>query len=523
MRIPRISLSATLAAFTCASTVALGQTYKSHIENPTVRYQMSARLDPAAKTIQGHYTLVWRNHTDESIPDLYFHLYLNAFKNVDSTFMREGLVSRRREVLKEWRTTPEKDKWGWVEVNKIQIAGGADLTSAKSFVHPDDDNAADQSVMRVALPQPIPPQGTVELAVDFTSKLPRGLARTGYVDDYFFVVQWFPKIGVYESAAERAHHYGQTTPPQQGGWNCHQFHANTEFFADYGVYDVELTAPSNYVVGATGFLRNEHRNADGTTTYNFYQEDVHDFAWTASPHFVKLTRTFVAANEVKPDELFAWAKILNLSTDHVALRDVSVTLLVQPDHQNLAERYFRATFYALKYYGLWYGQYPYDTLTVVDPARHSNSDGMEYPTLFTGGTYFWPGERSFSPEGVTVHEFGHQFWYALVGNNEFEDAWLDEGLNTYSTGKVLEAAYGSSCGYEHVLGMPIQAVSWLNVPVPSFPFAGVNNIPLGAYFSCVEYPERTDNRYGYLEHAKDDELVRKGWQYLTGASYSVNS
>lgn len=523
MRIPRILLGATLAALIGASPLARGQTYKSHIEKPIVRYKMSARLDPTTKTVKGHYILTWWNHTEESVPDLYFHLYLNAFKNVDSTFMREGTISRRREVLKEWRTTPEQDRWGWVDVDKIRIVDGVDLSSAKSFVHPDDDNAADQTVLRVALPQPIPPLGTIELAVDFTSKLPRGLARTGYVDDYFLVAQWFPKIGVYESAAERAHHYGQTTPPPRGGWNCHQFHANTEFFADYGIYDVELTVPAHYIVGATGFLRDSHANPDRTVTYNFYQEDVHDFAWTASPHFVKLTRTFVAANEVKPDELFAWAKILNLSSDEVALRDVHVTLLIQPDHQNLAERYFRATFNALKYYGLWYGAYPYDTLTVVDPARHSNSGGMEYPTLFTGGTYFWPGERSFSPEGVTVHEFGHQFWYALVGNNEFEDAWLDEGLNTYSTGKVLETAYGASCGYQHVFGIPIPAVPWLYVRLPSFPFAGVNNIPLGAYFSCVEYAERTEGRDGYLEHAKDDEIVRKGWQYLSGASYGVNS
>jgi len=523
MRIAQSTLKAVVATLVCSSAVALAQNYRSQIENPIVRYKMSARLEPATKTVKGHYTLTWWNHTDESVPDLYFHLYLNAFKNVDSTFLREGIISRRREALREWKTTPEEAKWGWVDVDKIQIVGGPDLTSAKSFVHPDDDNALDQTVLRVALPQPIPPRGTIELAVEFTSKLPRGLARTGYVDDYFFVVQWFPKIGVYESAAERAHHYGLATPPPQGGWNCHQFHTNTEFFADYGVYDVELTVPANYVVGATGFLRHERRNAGGTSTYNYLQEDVHDFAWTASPHFIKLTRKFEWGHEVQADELLAWAKFLDLSSDELALRDVSVTLLLQPDHQNLAERYFRATFQALKYFGLWYGQYPYDTLTVVDPARHSNSGGMEYPTLFTGGTYFWPGARSFNPEGVTVHEFGHQFWYALVGNNEFEDAWLDEGLNTYSTGKVLETAYGASCSYEYVLGMPIPAVSWLTVAVPSFPFAGVNNIPLGPFFSCAEFPERADRRYGYLQHAKDDELVRKGWQYLSGASYSINS
>jgi hypothetical protein len=504
-----------LAALVCFGLSASAQTYKSHIDHPIVRYKMSAKLDAASKKIAGHYTLTWWNHTEDSIPDLYFHLYLNAFKNLDSTFLREASVSRRRELLKEWSTKPEEQKWGWVDVDKIQIVGGADLTHSTAFVHPDDDNASDQTVMRVALPAPIPPHGTIELAVDFTSKLPRALARTGYDGDYFLVAQWFPKIGVYEGPGDRGR--------KQGGWNCRQFHANTEFYADYGAWDVDLTVPSNFVIGATGFQRSERPNSDGTTTYNFYQEDVHDFAWTVSPHFLKITRPFDWGREVRGDELLNWAGILKLPAEQVALRDVSVTLLLQPAHRSLADRYFRAVFNGLKYFGLWYGQYPYDTLTVVDPARSSNTGGMEYPTFITGGTYFLQGAHSFSPEGVTVHEFGHQFWYGLVGNNEFEEAWLDEGFNTYSTGKVLDTAYGPGCFYDYVFGIPIPAFSWLEVNVPGFPFAGVGQIPMGPYFSCVQQGERTGGRRYYIEHAKDDDLVRYGWQYLDGASYGVNS
>jgi hypothetical protein len=491
------------------------QTYQSHIEHPIVRYQMSARFDPASKKVVGHYNLSWWNHTADSIPDLCFHLYLNAFKNMDSTFLRESSISRRRDLLKEWKAKPEGQKWGWVDVNKLQIVGGADLTPAMTFVHPDDDNAADQTVVRVPLPQPIPPHGAIELSVDFTSKLPRAFARTGYDDDYFLVGQWFPKIAVYEGAGERGR--------KEGGWNCHQFHANTEFYADFGTWDVDLTVPSNYIVGATGFLRRSQDNPDQTTTYSFHQDDVHDFAWTASPHFIKLTRTFDWGREVRGDEVVNWARILNLPADHVALRDVSVTLLLQPGHRGVADRYFRAAFNGLKYFGLWYGQYPYDTLTVVDPRRDSNTGGMEYPTFITAGAYFWPGEHSASPEGVTVHEFGHQFWYGLVANNEFEEAWLDEGFNTYSTGKVIETAYGEPCSYRFVSGMPILIKPWLNVELPQFPFAGVGDIPIGSYFACVGSPERTDGRLQYLQRAKDDDLVRYGWRYLDGRSYVVNS
>ncbi len=517
MRMTRLLVPQLLATFVCTGLAASGQTYQSQIENPIVRYKMTAALDAATKTIKGHYTLVWRNHSPDTIPDLYFHLYLNAFKNADSTRMRESNLGRgrRREALRRWKADAEESKWGWVDVDRIAIVGGADLTPSKTFVHPDDDNASDRTVMRVVLPEPIPAQGSIELSVDFTSKLPRAVARTGYAGDYFFVAQWFPKIGVYEGPGDR----GRTT----GAWNCHQFHVNTEFYADYGVYDVELTVPSNLVVGATGFLRNERRNSGGTTTYNFYQEDVHDFTWTASPHFVKLTRTFEWGKEVRGDEIVTWARILNLPADQVALRDVEVILLLQPDHRHLADRYFRAAFNSIKYFGLWYGKYPYDTLTVVDPARNSNSGGMEYPTLITGGAYFWPGEYSSQPEGVTVHEFGHQFWYGLVGNNEFEEAFLDEGFDTYSTGKVLAVAYPNRCSYTRLFGMPVLLYPWFSVQVPKFPFAGVGEIPMGEYFSCVGSSEPPERRDSYLSHAADDDIARNAWQYLSGTSYGVNS
>jgi hypothetical protein len=504
-----------LTALVLAAASASAQTYKSHIEHPIVRCQMQANLDPVAKKVTGHYTLTWWNHTGDTIPDLRFHMYLNAFKNLDSTFSREEFGHRRRRDPQPWERGSEEGKWGWVDVNKLQIVGGADLTPGMTFIHPDDDNDADQSVMRVALPQPIPPNGTIELAVDFTAQLPRSVARNGYEGDYFLLAQWFPKIGVYEGAGERGR--------KEGGWNCHQYHAHTEFYADYGVYDVELTAPSNYVVGATGFRLSEQRNSDGTTTYHQYQEDVHDFAWTACPRFVKVTRTFDWRKEVSGEEINKWAGFLNVPPEQEALRDVSVTLLVRPGHVNITDRYFRSIFAGLKYFGLWYGQYPYDTLTVVDTPRNSATCCMEYPTFITVGTSFWPGEHSFSPEGVTVHEFGHQFWYGLVGNNEFEEAFLDEGFNTYSTGKVLETAYGAQCSYERVLGVPIPSFAWLEVPLPAFPFAGVPSIPIGPYFSCVQTPERTADRGSYLENAKSDDLTRFGWEYLNGASYGNNS
>jgi hypothetical protein len=116
-------------------------------------------------------------------------------------------------------------------------------------------------------------------------------------------------------------------------------------------------------------------------------------------------------------------------------------LLLQPEHAGQEQRHFDATRTTLKYYGEWYGAYPYGHITIVDPAFQSGAGGMEYPTLFTAGSRWLAPARVTTPEGVTVHEAGHQFWYGIVGNNEFEDAWMDEGFNTFSTARAVAQVY----------------------------------------------------------------------------------
>jgi hypothetical protein len=91
-------------------------------------------------------------------------------------------------------------------------------------------------------------------------------------------------------------------------------------------------------------------------------------------------------------------------------------------------------------------------VTIVDPAYQSGAAGMEYPTLFTAGTRLYAPRQSNDPEAVTVHEAGHQFWYGMVGNNEFEHAWLDEGINQFSEARVLAEAFRPDYHLERFFG-----------------------------------------------------------------------
>ena len=371
-------------------------------------YSIDARLDPASRIVNGREVITWRNVTAIPAEELRVHLYWNAWRNSHSTWLRERVLAGSADRL---LGRPEAD-WSWTDVTAIRLVGMGnapplDLTARSLFIAPDDGNRDDRTLLAVPLPTPVRPGETINLEVEWTARVPRTFARTGVIGNFFFLAQWFPKIGVMDDS----------------GWRARQFHAGTEFFADYGVYDVRLRVPHGWVVGATGRETSRRDNGDGTTTHRYVQEDVHDFAWTTSPDLVERRERF----------------------EHARLPPVDMRLLLQPEHAGQADRHFAATRAALRYYGEWFGPYPYGHITIVDPAWQSGAGGMEYPTLFTAGTR-WLTPRSVTrPEGVTVHEAGHQFWYGLVGNNEFDDAWLDEGFNSFADARVVEAA-----GFENV-------------------------------------------------------------------------
>src|SRR5262245_6866930 len=320
-------------------------------------YDIDVRLDHAKRAIVGSETVRWRNISNHPTSELQFHLYWNAWRDTSSTWLRERRLAGST-------TRPRDDAWGSSEVTAIRLKQPdgtlVDLTRHQRYLAPDDANAADRTVLAVALPDEIVPYEAVEVVLEWRAKVPRTFARTGYINDYYFVAQWFPKVGVLED----------------GGWNTHQFHSATEFYSDYGSYDVRITVPRGFVVGASGVEVLRLDNPDNTTTHRYRAEDVHDFAWTTSPRFVDARRTF----------------------EHPTLPRTEMRLLLQPEHRGQEDRHFAATEATLEYYGEWFGGYPYGYITVVDPAYQSGSGGMEYPTLFTAGS------RWIAPRVVTQPE-----------------------------------------------------------------------------------------------------------------------
>lgn len=429
------------------SALAWAQPQSSHppLSQRVVHYQIDAKYDAAAKTLDASEILTYKNLTGQPLSTFPFHLYLNAFQPkatwISEAHRQAGQLGRAG--LEEW----DRKDYGAIDIKKFEVAGQGDLTSQLKFISPDDGNPDDKTVVEVQLPKPIAPGESVEFHIQFHDKFPQVVARTGHYGDFILGGQWFPKVGVW----------------WHGAWNCHQFHADTEFFADFGVYDVKLTLPKREVVGATGVETASVDNSDGTKTVTFHAEDVHDFAWTADPYYKIFDDTFQGS-----------------------AGPVHIRVLMQPANAAQGPREIAIVKRTMQRFDEWYGAYPYPQITVVDPAAFQ-AGGMEYPTFITAGTAWWAPDSVLLPEGVTEHEFGHQYWYGMVATNEFEEAWLDEGINSYTEVKVLESLYGE--------------------------FRSVVN---GQH---VTYGDREEQRGGYSQNATFDPMTRKAWQFAGDASY----
>jgi hypothetical protein len=409
-----------------------------------VHYEIDAKYNASTHTVEANEVLTYHNVTGQALDHFPFHLYQNAFQP-KATFVRDAkLMGSRDTGYQKW----EDKFYGSEDIKSIEVVGQGDLTQNLQFIAPDDGNKDDKTVVDLHLTKPIAPGAFVQFKIAFQTKFPETQARSGWKRDFVLGGQWFPKVGVF----------------WHGAWNCHQYHNTTEFFADFGVYDVKLTVPQFEVVGASGVQVDEKNNSDNTKTVTYHGDDIHDFAWTASPRYK--VREVVYQSQMGP---------------------IKLRFLMQPAHWSQADRHERIVRQTLDHFESWYGPYPYKTLTVVDPEPDSAAGGMEYPTFITGDTSWFAPDGFHLVELVVEHEFGHQYWYGMVATNEFEDAWMDEGINSYTEVKVLDSILGKKTSIMNLAGATMG--------------------------------EREEQRLSYTSVADRDPMAQKAYDYYNSNSY----
>jgi hypothetical protein len=360
-----------------------------------VNFTINVALNDQDHTLDAFETIEYINHSPDTLRFVWFHIWLNAYKNDRTAFSEQLLKERRTDFY-----FSKAEQKGYINQLNFKVDGNtAEIVN--------DSNNID--IIKVLLPKPLAPANKIIISTPFKVKLPYDFSRGGHVGKDYQVSQWFPKPAVYDHK----------------GWHPMPYLDQGEFYSEFGNYDVEITAPSAYVIASTGILQDEstlqelkekgkHTITGKTKVWHYKQNNIHDFAWFASKNFIVQYDT-VRLPGNKVIDIFSYYK---------------------PKSKGWTESVAYAKD-ALEKYSRWIGEYPYTVCSIVQGSKNENSGGMEYPSI----TLITTPEAGKELDATIAHEIGHNWFYAALGTNERTHPWMDEGINTYYEKRYLKEKY----------------------------------------------------------------------------------
>lgn len=385
-----------------------------------VDHVISVRLDDVAHVLHGEQAFTYTNQSPQTLDTLWIHLWPNAYSQKNTALDRQ--LMSMGELDLHFASDTERGS-----IDSLQFtAEGIALTWGYHDEHPD--------IGWIKLPMPLAPASSITIDTPFRVKIPDGkFSRLGHTGQAYYITQWFPKPAVYDAQ----------------GWHAMPYLTAGEFYSEFGSYDVSVTLPANYIVGATGILQNEEerqlmdRMAGGEWTYptplkdiatgkplldmfpasasrmktlRYVQDNVHDFAWFADKRFVVRKGSVTLPRSGRT--VTTWA--LHTPKNARLWEETGITALNE----------------SVRLYSQWVGDYPYEACTAID-GTISAGGGMEYPMITIIGDM---GDAQ-SLDNVIAHEVGHNWFYGILGSNERDHAWMDEGMNSFVELRYMRERY----------------------------------------------------------------------------------
>lgn len=430
-----------------------------------LRYDIKAELNDKEKSITGFETIVYKNNSPATLDYIWFHIWPNAYKN-DSTALF-------KQIKNDSTRSKKAEHMGYGSIDGLAFK--VNNQPAKTEAHP-NPNYLD--VIKLVLNKPLASGDSVTISTPFKVMLPPYFSRSGYADGEFMACQWYPKPAVFDKK----------------GWHEFPYLDMGEFYSEYADYTVSLTVPSDYIVGATGLLQTKEEleaykklgtknaadrkgkpavytpiNKNPTKTLHYVAQQVPDFAWFADKNFVIQYDT-VQLPGGKVIDAFSYYHnkkntIWNNSIDYI--ED------------------------GVRKYSSWVGEYGYPVVQVVEGPKNNSSGGMEYPmiTLITS-----PDAKVETLDAVIAHEIGHNWFMGMLGSNERNHTWMDEGLNTYFQFRYEAEKYRSNSVFGESLPkdmkkMPADEFLGIiyNAIDKSLPMQSAMDIPADKFPNSEEY------------------------------------
>lgn len=398
-----------------------------------VNYKIDVKLDDVKHELNGFVEMEYYNGSPNDLDFIYIHLYPNAYKNHNTAFAKQML-----EIGKTDFYFSKPDERGYIDqldfkVNNQPVRWELDSVNI--------------DICKIIFSVPMRSGTVITISTPFHIKIPKTFSRLGHEGQSYQITQWYPKPAVYD----------------KDGWHPMPYLDMGEYYSEYGSFDVKITLPKNYVVGATGDLQNEDEikfleekskqtallrdsllepdEANDTfpisspemKTLHYKQNYIHDFAWFADKRYN------VLRGEVEmPD----------------SKRKVTTWTMFTNEDFDFWKKSIEYINDGVLFYSKTVGEYPYNHCTAVQGALNAGG-GMEYPNVTVIGNV----KNDVALEAVIVHEVGHNWFYGIFGTNERRNPWMDEGINTYYENRYFNTKYEN----QHII-----LQDFADVPIPKF-------------------------------------------------------
>ncbi len=440
-----------------------------------VNYNISTELFPEENTVRAYETITYINNSPDTLTFIYFHLWANGYKNRHTALSKQMAKQGDDDLYFH-----AKKVGGYIDSLDFSSDG------TKLFWEYDKKFI---DICKVRLNKQLLPGDSVKISTPFVVHLPEDISRMGHKDSTYQITQWYPKPAVYDKY----------------GWHAFPYLNQGEFYSEYGNFNVKITVPKQMVVGATGNLQNQdelnwmlelsQKDLKGsdltnpatrkTKTLLYTEKNIHDFAWFCSDrYYVRHLdyKSMFSIDTVKNINLWALFTDKNKDDWKYATYDIG---------------------YAINNYSEWVGEYPYNNCTAVEGAL-SAGGGMEYPTITVISVN--SGLRT-----VIVHEVGHNWFYGMLGFNEREYPFLDEGINTfydhrYSYEVKKSSPYSNYIDDAKIHNLPKYSAVQMSYSVPAY--FGIDQ-PLGLH--STDYSKMS---YGIIVYEKTAETLLYLQEYL---------
>jgi len=385
-------------------------------------YVINASLDEPSGVLSGDQVVRYRNNSPDTLRQLSFHLYLNAFRPGSRWADADSVEGNRRF------NDLQDPNFGFNHVRNVRIMG-----QPVQAIYP---FAPDSTIVRFLLPRPLAPGDSLVASMDWDARPsipPRRQGRRGRAFDF---AQWYPRVVVYD----------------EYGWEEHPLYPAGEFYGEFGSFLVNLDVAEDQVIGATGVpvcgdpgWQRANRQPGRAPEYRRdYYGDPARFACPATATAGRKIVTWYA------DQVHHFAMSLNPEYRYEGGRwgNVAVHVLYQPGDEKSwgGGVAVQRTEKALAWLDHTFGTFAWPQLTNV---HRIEGGGTEFPMMIMDGS---------ASEGLIVHELGHNYLMGMLASNEWREGWLDEGFTSYQEGLYAEATGGSAgvAGTEQfLLGMQL--------------------------------------------------------------------